>query len=138
MQWTTWISMALGIVAVIGTKISPPPVILDLGPVVPTPVPTAKQAVKKRLITTITVQNNEEGESIISFEAADFADEGEGKIKMMASKRYTLAEEKKQDPELRDKILRQVRDLERDMLTYAEKVGPPKARAPLSAGSSPQ
>ncbi|HVM95486.1 MAG TPA: hypothetical protein VMT89_03805 [Candidatus Acidoferrales bacterium] len=138
MHWTVWVSMAIGIVAVIGTKISPPPVILDLGPVVPTPVPTAKHADKKRLITTITVQNNEEGESVVSFEAADFADEGEGNVKMIASKRYSLADEKKEVAELRDKILHQVRDLERDMLTFAEKAGPPKARAPLSTGSMPQ
>ena len=135
MQWTAWLSAALGIVAVIGAKISPPPVILELGPVVPTPVPTAKHAQKKRLITTITVQNNEEGESQISFEAADFADEGEGKIKIIASKRYPLTEEKKEVKELREKILHQVRDLERDMLVYAEKAGPPKARAPLDPGS---
>jgi hypothetical protein len=138
MQWTAWFSMALGLVAVIGTKLGPPPVVLELGPVVPTPAPTAKHAEKKRLITTITVQNNEHGESVVSFEAADFADEGDDKISIMASKRYSLAEEKPETKELGEKIMRQVRDLERDMLTYAEKAGPPKARAPLGQETRPK
>jgi len=131
MQWTHVIGAALGVVLVTGGKTSPPPVILDLGPVVPTPVPSPKAAEKKRLISTITVQNTAEGETVVSFEATDVADEGHGKIHTLASKRYSLAEEKPELTELRARVLAQVRDLERTLLEYAERAGPPKERAPL-------
>jgi hypothetical protein len=136
MQWTTWIGLAVGMVMVASPKVGPPPVMLELGPVVPTPAPTPVAASKKRLITTITVQNSAEGESVISFEATDVADQGDGKIRTLASKNYSLAEE---DPKLRDltgKIVRQIRDLERDMLSYAERAGPPKERAPIGPSES--
>ena len=138
MQWTGWIGFALGIVLVASPKVGPPPVILDLGPVVPTPAPTPKLAARKRLITTITVQNTAEGESVISFEAADVADEGAGKIRPIASKTYSLAEEDPKLKEMTAKIVRQVRELERDMLSYAETAGPPKERAPLESGTGRQ
>ena len=79
MQWTSWIGLALGVVMVSAAKLGPPPVMLDLGPVVPTPVPSPESAEKKRLITTITVQNSPEGESMVSFEATDVADQGKGR-----------------------------------------------------------
>jgi len=131
MQVTAWIGLALGVVMVVGTKVQPPPVLLDLGPMAPTPAPTPKPAEKKRLITTITVQNNAEGESVVSFEASDVADEGEGKFRPLASKNYSFAEEKPELKDMREKILRQIRELEHDMLRYAEVAGPPKERAPL-------
>lgn len=139
MQWTGWIGLAIGICAVPvsavpASKMGPPPVVLDLGPVVPTPAPTPKAAAKKRLITTITVQNNTEGETVISFEATDFADEGEGKKHTLAAKTYSLAEQKSETKELAEAILRQVRALEGDMLNFVEKAGPPKERAPLGPG----
>jgi hypothetical protein len=132
MQLTAWIGLALGVVMITAPK-GPPPVILELGPVVPTPAPTPRAGQKKRLITTITVQNSAEGETVVSFEATDVADEGHGKIRTLASKSYSLAEEKEKPElrELRDKIMRQVRDLEREMLKFAERAGPPKERAPL-------
>jgi hypothetical protein len=145
MSWTTWIGMATGIVMVVGSKIGPPPVVLDLGPVVPTPAATAKPAEKKRLITTITVQNSAEGESVVSFEATDVADEGgsksvadEGSSKshVIASKSYSFADQKPELKNLSDKIMEQIRKVERDMLEYAERAGPPKERPPVGAGES--
>ena len=131
MQWTAWIGLAAGVVAIVGSKLGPPPVILDLGPVTPTPAPTPKHAEKKRLITTITVQNSPGGESVISFEATDFADEGKDKTHVIASKSYSFAEEKPELKEARDRIVEQIRALEHDLLAYAEKAGPPKPRAPI-------
>jgi hypothetical protein len=138
MQWTAWIGLAAGVVMVTTSKLAPPPVILDLGPVTPTPVPTAKAAEKKRLITTITVQNSAAGETVVSFEATDVADEGKDKIRTLASKTYSLSEEKPELKGLRDRIMQQIRAVERDMLDYAEKAGPPKERAPIlpSGGES--
>src|SRR5512140_3283336 len=136
MSWTTWIGMATGIVMVVGSKIGPPPVILDLGPVVPTPAATPKHAEKKRLITTITIQNSPGGESVVSFEATDVADEGEDKTHTIASKNYSFADQKADLKPLSDKIMEQVRKMERDMLEYAERAGPPKARAPIGSGGS--
>jgi len=133
MQSIGWLSMALGVVMVTTSKVGPPPVILDLGPVQPTPVPTAKAAEKKRLITTITVQNNAEGETRMTFEATDFADEGEGKTRVIASKDYSLADEKPELKDLREKLMGQIRRLERDMLDYVERAGPPKPRPPIGS-----
>ena len=136
MQWTALIGLALGVVMAGPTsKLGPPPVILELGPHVPTPAPTPKPAAKKRLITTLTVQNSAEGESVVSFEATDVIDEGEGKFKMLASKRYSLAEAEEQPKlhEARARIMQHIRDLEHELLDYAELAGPPKPRAPLNA-----
>jgi hypothetical protein len=136
MQWTGWIGLALGMVMVSTTKVGPPPVMLDLGPVKATPGPTPKSAEKKRLITTITVQNSPEGDSTVSFEATDVADEGKGKLRTLALKTYSLADEKPELTALRGRIMEQIRGLERDMLDYAERAGPPKERAPLGPGES--
>ena len=137
MQWTAWIGLALGMVMIASPKVGPPPVIIEQGPVVPTAVPTPKHATKKRLITVITVQNTAVGESVVSFEATDVADQGEGKVRTLASKSYSLANE---DPKLREltaKIMTGIRGVERDMLDYAERAGPPKERAPLEQGTQP-
>jgi hypothetical protein len=138
MHWTGWIGLALGTVMIASPKVGPPPVIIEFGPVKPTPAPTPKHATKKRLITVITVQNTAAGESVISFEASDVADEGEGKIRPLASKSYSLASEDPKLKELTAKIVGEVRQLERDMLTYAERAGPPKERAPLEPGAPPR
>lgn len=113
------------------------PIILDLGPVKPTPAPTPESADRKRLISTITVKNNVRGESIISFEASDVADQGPEKAeRLMAVKTYTLSEDALKDvPDsqyLAESIERQIRALEREMLEYVELVGPPKERAPIT------
>lgn len=134
MYWPAWIGMALGIVLVVGGNLGKPPVIMELGPFVPTPVPTMKPAAKKRMVTTITVQNNTEGESVVSFEVTDFTTDRDGKQQTIASKRYSLAEEEAPVRSLRAKIVSEVRQIERDMLEYAERTGPPKARPPIGAG----
>ena len=136
MEWTGWIGLALGVVMVSTAKVGPPPVILDLGPLVATPAPTPKSGERKRLITTVTVQNSPEGESIMSFEATDFVDEGQGKTHTLAAKSYSLADEKPELKELRDQIVQELRHLERDMLEFAERAGPPKERAPLGPGGA--
>jgi hypothetical protein len=141
MQWTAWIGLALGVVMAAtpnpGTKLKRPPVILELGPVVPTPVPTAKHATRKRLITVITVRNSPNRETVVSFEATDVADEGEERVRTLASKTYSLAEEDPGLDDLKEHILQQIRDLEREMLKYAEKAGPPKERAPMPPQTRP-
>ena len=137
MQWTAWIGLALGVVMAATPKPGPPPVILELGPVVPTPAPTAKSAQRKRLITVLTVQNSPKGETVASFEASDLADEGKDRTHTIASKTYSLADDKPELNDLKQRIMHQIRDLERDLLKYAEKAGPPKERAPLPPQSRP-
>ena len=141
MAWTGWIALAVALLsaqgaAAAGAKVQPPPVVLDLGPVVPTPPPTPRGGQRKRLITTITVQNKAGGESVVSFEASDVADEGQGRLRTLASKNYSLADEKPELNALRQKVLQQVRELERTLLEFAERAGPPKERAPIGAGGS--
>jgi len=136
MYWPAWIGMALGMVLVVGGNLGKPPVIMELGPFVPTPAPTVKPAAKKRLVTTITVQNNTEGESVVSFEVTDFTEEGEGKQHTIATKRYSLADEDAAVKSLRAKIVSEVRQIERHMLEYAERAGPPKPRPPIGSGGS--
>jgi hypothetical protein len=131
MQATGWIGVLVGMAVIAAAKLETPPVILELGPVLPTPAPSPKPAERKRLISVITVQNAADGESVVSFEASDVADEGDGKFRPLASKTYSLAEEDPKGRQLRAKILAQVRALERDMLEYAQIAGPPKERAPL-------
>ena len=138
MHVTGWIGLTLGVVMIGAAKMGgPPPVVLELGPLQATPAPTPQRAEKKRLITTITVQNTIEGETVVSFEASDVADEGQGKTHPIATKRYSLAEEKPKLNEAREKILQQVRELEREMLKFAEIAGPPKERIPLQPGEQP-
>ncbi|MBI4518924.1 MAG: hypothetical protein HY699_24295 [Deltaproteobacteria bacterium] len=122
-------------VAVAGTTGDPPPVMLDLGPMVPTPAPTPDKSNRLRLITTITVQNVAGGDSAISFEAMDVADQGKGKFNTVAAARYSLSEDMPKLQALRSKIFRQIRDLERDLLEYAKIAGPPKERRPLMGDS---
>ena len=136
MDLTGWIGLALGVVMVSAAKVGPPPVILDLGPVVATPAPTPKFERKKRLITTITVQNSPEGASVVSFEATDIADEGKGKFHTIAAKSYSLAEEKPELKEMRERIMRDLRGVEREMLEFAERAGPPKPREPVQPGAA--
>jgi hypothetical protein len=130
MQSTGWIGLIIGL-SMLTAKLEAPPVVLELGPVVPSPAPTPKPAERKRLVSVITVLNSADGESVISFEASDVADEGDGKFRPLASKNYSLVDEEPKARDLRGRILRQVRSLERDMLEYVEIVGPPKERAPL-------
>jgi hypothetical protein len=120
--------------AALAADVEPPPIILDLGPLKPTPAPTPKRADKKRLITTVTVKNSPDGDTVVSFEATDVADEGDKRFRTLASKNYAIAEaEEKVDLRPRaDRILRLVRDLEREMLDFVEQSGPPIERPPIT------
>jgi hypothetical protein len=115
----------------------PSPVIKNLGQHVPTPVPTTKRANKKRVISTITVQNNAEGDTVVSFEATDFADSGEGKKHIIASKSYAVSaalddeEERAEVKAMAARVLREVRKLEETLHEYVELAGPPKPRPPI-------
>lgn len=125
-----WAATAMG-------QAGPGPVILELGPVQPTPPPTPRDADRLRLVSTITVQNNAEGESVVSFEVSDVSEEKKNdRIRPIAFKTYALSEDDiKEAPEaarpLANEIITRIRDLERIMLRYAEIAGPPKERKPL-------
>lgn len=110
---------------------APPPVVLELGPVVPSPAPTPRPADRKRIISVLTVQNSPTGESVITFEASDFTETPGGITRPLASRKYSLLDDDPKGRELRAKILRDIRALERDLLEYVEIAGPPKERAPL-------
>ncbi len=140
MQWTGLIGMALGLFAVTGVKLNPPPVMLDVGTIEATPVPTPKPAEHKRLITLITVQNNNTGESVITFEASDFSKRPDHDPHIIASKQYAVGDgdDKKKTQEVSARIISKVRDLERDMLEFAKIAGPPKARAITTEGGRPE
>jgi len=113
----------------------PPPVMEDLGPYLPTPCPSPVVEDRIRLITAFTLQNKPEGASIISFEATDLARSGKKEYRTLAVELYSLVTPKAEAREIRKRIMMKIRDLERDLLEYAEKVGPPKEREPL--GSAP-
>jgi hypothetical protein len=115
-----------------------PPIVLRLGPVVPTPAPSPEPAERIRLITSFTVQNKPDGQSIISFEASEFAELENKNFRTLAASQYSLLEAKKELLPLRDEIVRKIRDLEKDILAYVEKAGPPKAREPVTGGARPQ
>jgi hypothetical protein len=134
MQWIGLVGAFATMIVAAAADI-PPPVILDLGPVQPTPAPTPEASVKKRLVTTITVQNAPDGESVINFEASDFAQVGEERFDLIAVQRYPIVIG--EEPELREqatRILLQIRELEREMLSFAEAAGPPKAPVPVGSG----
>lgn len=140
----TLIAAAIAAAFVAGVAIAqkPGPVIQELGPVVPTPQPSPKAERHIRLITSITIGNQPDGDSVISFEAADFGISGKGdetKYRSIASEQYTLIDPKPEVRQLRDEILGRIRELERDMLRFVEISGPPRIRDPiqsLGAGST--
>lgn len=139
MQVGTWVALSLALFAVSGTRLGPPPVVLDLGLLEPTPVPTPAQAQKKRLITTLTLQNSPKGDTVVTFEATDVVEEEGGTFRTFASKQYSLAEAQEK-PELKPlarQIVEQIRVLEGELLDYVEKAGAPKPRAPMTGGQRP-
>jgi len=137
------LALAAGFLAGIAVAKQPGPVIQELGPVVPTPMPSPKSEDHIRLISSFTLGNKPDGDSVITFEATDFGVSGIGdekKFRIIASEQYSLVEPKPVARELRDDIMRKIRDLESDMLHYVEVVGPPRVRAPItspSGGSRP-
>lgn len=118
--------LALGYV--VAEAAGPPPVLKDLGQVNPTPVPTEKTYRKKRLISSISVQNSPEGETVITFEASDVGQTKDGKYRPIAAERYSLGEVKQQYLGQRDQILRDLRTLEEALLQYVQSVGGPRER----------
>ena len=127
-----WKSIALGLTAAILCSGAASAgelgkaVIERLGKVVPTPVPSPAPEEKIRLISSFTVQNKPTGESIVSFEAADFGEKKNGSYRIIAIEQYSLIEPKPKARALRDEIVRKLRALERDLLTYVELTGPPR------------
>lgn len=119
----------------------PGPVIQELGPVVPTPQPSPKAERHVRLITSFTLGNQPDGDSVIAFEATDFGISGvkdETKYRTIASEQYTLVDPKPNARATRDEIMQKLRDLEHALLRYVEITGPPRVRDPiqsLGAGS---
>jgi hypothetical protein len=140
----TLTAAALAAAFLVGVAVAkqPGPVIQELGPVVPTPQPSPKAERHIRLISSLTVGNQPDGDSVIAFEATDFGISGSGdetKYRTIASEQYTLIDPKPEARALRDQILRQLRDLERDMLKFVELAGPPRVRDTiqnLGAGGS--
>lgn len=139
MHASTWVVLSFALLAVSGTRLGPPPVVLELGPLEPTPAPTPVHAEKKRLITTLTLQNSPKGDTVVTFEATDVVEEEDGKLRTFASKQYSLveAEEKPELKPLARKILEQIRLLENDLLEFVDKAGAPKPRAPVGGGQRP-
>ena len=131
-----WVaSVGIAVIFVVGLAVAkqPKPVILHLGPIVPTPAPSPEKADRIRMITSFTMQNKPVGDSVISFEATDFADGDKPEKRIIAIQLYSLAELKKPAARaVRDRILLRIRELERDLLELAEIVGPPRERDALS------
>lgn len=129
----TLTAVALAAAFLVGVAVAkqPGPVIQELGPVVPTPQPSPKAERHIRLISSLTMGNKPDGESVIAFEATDFGVSGTGddtKYRTIATEQYTLVEPKPEARELRDDILRKLRELETEMLKFVEVTGPPRVR----------
>jgi hypothetical protein len=140
-----WVpALLVGVTLLVGPTLAkePPPVIQELGPLVPTPAPSPEKADRIRLITSFTLQNKPDGESIISFGATDFARVREEKkqdtYRTIAAELYSLGAPKKEVREARERIMNKIRDLERDLLEYVEIVGPPREREPMSTAPGMQ
>lgn len=134
----TLIAAAIAAAFIAGVAIAkqPGPVIQELGPVMPTPQPSPKAERHVRLITSLTLGNQPDGDSVIAFEAGDFGISGSGdetKYRTIASEQYTLIDPKPEARQLRDEILRKLRELERDMLRFVEIAGPPRVRDPIQS-----
>ena len=138
MRRATELAIGLALVAGVAIAKQPSPVILDLGPVFPTPVPSPEVEGKIRLITSLTINNKPDGLSTMNFAATDFGrigkskEDGGDKFRTLATEQYSLVETKPKARALRDEIVGKIRDLERDLLRYVEIVGPPRVRQPFS------
>lgn len=133
-------ALAAAFLAGVAVAKQPGPVIRNLGPVQPTPVPSPQREEHIRMITAFTLGNKPDGETVISFEATDFGvgrtkDEKENKYRTIATEQYTLVEPKPPARALRDQIMRKVRDLEEDLLRFVEISGPPRVRESIQSGA---
>ena len=132
------LAVAAGFVAGIAVAKQPGPIIQNLGPVVPTPMPSPKREEHIRLISSFTLGNKPDGGSTIAFEATDFGVSQSGedkKYRTIAVEQYTLVEPKPAAKELRDQIMVKIRDLESDLLKFVEAEGPPRVREPITSQS---
>jgi hypothetical protein len=130
----TLLAITVAFLAGVAVAKQPGPVIQNLGPVVPTPQPSPLAEEHIRLISSFTLGNKPDGESVISFEATDFGVSKSGddkKFRTIATEQYSLVEPKPQAREMRDQITRKIRDLESDLLRYVELAGPPRVREPI-------
>ncbi len=114
------------------------PVIERLGDVEPTPAPSPKVEERIRIIESITLQNTPDGKTVFTFQAADYAETESGTHRTLAIEQYSLIEPKPAARELRDEIVRKVRDLERDLLRFVEIAGPPRAPEAIQNTGSQQ
>jgi hypothetical protein len=135
--------IAATLVAGVALAERPGPVMRELGPVLPTPAPSPLAEERLRMITSLTIQNKPDGDSVITFEATDFGRSRKKKAdrdRILATEFYSLIEPKKQAASaLADEILLKIRDLENDLLEYVEIVGPPRERRPLTEqGAGPR
>jgi len=133
---TIFAALLAGFLAGIALAKQPGPVIQNLGPVSPTPMPSPRHEEHIRLISSFTLNNKPTGETIVSFEATDFGVSGKGedtRYRTIATEQYSLVDTKKPElRELRDQITKQVRDLESELLKFVDVAGPPRAREPMS------
>ena len=138
---TIFAALLAGFLAGIALAKQPGPVIQNLGPVSPTPMPSPRHEEHIRLISSFTLNNKPTGETIISFEATDFGVSGKGedtRYRTIATEQYSLVDTKKPElRDLRDQITKQVRDLESELLKFVDVAGPPRVREPLSPSSRP-
>lgn len=124
-------SIALSVLSILAVPAVPAgelgkAVIERLGQVQPTPAPSPEVEERIRLISSLTMQNKPDGASVVTFEAADFGEGENEKYRIIAIEQYSLIEPKPQARELRDEIVRKLRDLERDLLAFVELTGPPR------------
>jgi hypothetical protein len=114
----------------------PGPVVRELGPLQPTPAPSPKSETRVRLISSLTIQNKPDGDSVITFEATDFARariKTANQYRIVATEFYSLVEPKKKEAAARaEEIMLKIRDLEEDLLQFVEIVGPPRVRQPVT------
>ena len=130
------LALIAGFLAGIALAKQPSPVVENLGPVVPTPVPSPKYEEHIRMISSFTLGNKPDGESVITFEATDFGQSRAGdedKYRIIASEQYSLAEPKPDARALRDQIMVKIRSLESDLLRFVDITGPPRVREPITA-----
>lgn len=137
---TILLAVAAGFLAGIAVAKQPGPVIQNLGPMVPTPMPSPKREEHIRLISSFTLGNKPTGESTISFEATDFGVSGKGedtKYRTIDTEQYSLVDPKPAAKDMSDQIMIKIRDLESDLLKFVEISGPPRVREPLGGGAPP-
>jgi hypothetical protein len=139
--------LGLGLAVAVAVAKQPPPVIRNLGPYSPTPAPSPGAADRIRLVSSITVRNGPDGKSVVSFEITDLTrsvakPEKDKKpattYQIIATENYSLSEPKKKLAGMRDDIVGRIRDLEHDLLEFADRAGPPRERGKITDQGAPR